>query len=254
MKALALIAGGAAQRNWHQIDRRTEEQPHQISEICHRLYYQTASKGDTEMFRTAFRSRCLLLTALLAFFFGNPPNSWAQKDGPFGVLIGSDPALLKDCSPLREPGHFHCSKLPRTHPDMEGYIIQSHPTTGVCFVKSVGKDITIGSSGIEVKSKADEIAEQISVVYGKDGRERINLNISRLWTAPDEWVMASLSKEAMYAHRWKFTGQKIINNVSIVIVAASVTSRSKGFVGAEFYGTNYDECTAAIKKDAARAF
>ena len=109
-------------------------------------------------------------------------------DGPFGVTMGQDPGLLKECKPRTErPGWYICSALPRTHPDMEAYQVQAFPETGVCFVKAIGKDIQINPFGTSLKAKVDSLEAQVAETYGRS-QKRDFLRSGSVWKEAAEWT------------------------------------------------------------------
>ncbi len=185
------------------------------------------------------RVRSVLLmaaTAMCATMQGALASS-----GPFGVNMGDDPAAL-GCTAQDEPGYFRCSSAPKHHPDMEWYVAQSYPETGICWFKGIGKDVSTNGHGAPVKEAVDKIAAQVSNTYGASTKLDF-LSSGSIWNEPHEWMRSVEQDERYYAYSIEGSGaEDLPNDVSSIYVGAGATSDRSGYVIVEVSYDNYARC------------
>jgi len=178
----------------------------------------------------------------------------AFADGPFGVTMGTPIKNYTACQPGDTVSFYRCSTLPRTHPDMEFYIVESWPETGACFVKGIGNTISVDVYGVTLRKKVDEIAAQMSETYGKANKTDF-LMVGSIWKDPRDWSMAILKQERYYYHNWSIqTGAQLKDGITRIYVAGKALSTDKGYVVVEFYFQNAASCEDAERRAKARAF
>jgi hypothetical protein len=197
------------------------------------------------MKRISWASAITLLTLTSASSFA---------DGPFGVNMGTPVENYKACQPKDTAGYYRCSTLPRTHEDIEYYIIESWPATGVCFVKGMGNTISIDVYGTTLRAKVDEIAAQMSETYGRADKNDF-LGVGSIWKDPRDWSMAILKNERYYSYNWSNkTGASLKDGIAKIYVGARGLTTDKGYVVVEFYFQNEPNCNNAERKAKAKAF
>jgi hypothetical protein len=176
-----------------------------------------------------------------------------RESGPFGVEMAAT-ASSYNCTVTDDPLYFTCSTLPKTHPDMDYYVIMAPPETGVCWVKGLSIDVSTNGHGSALKSKVDTISDQIASVYGQGKRYDLLVSGS-IWDDSNDWMMGLHQSDRHYYYRWSTdSGAALKADVEEVYVSAKALSGNKGFVAAEFYFENFEECKAAEKARAASAF
>ena len=191
-----------------------------------------------------------VLVALGVFLSGAP----ALADGPFGVTMGSDIDSYKDCKPTKQTGYFECSALPRSHPDMQKYIIQAMPGIGVCFIRALTGEIETGAHGIELRQRTDDLMEQIAKTYGASKKTDL-LMPGSIWKESNHWVMAVLKKDRIYGYDWSpKTKAKLKDGLTAIRVAAVATGPTSGRVEVEFHSEKTKRCRQAEQEAKARAF
>lgn len=194
--------------------------------------------------------RLLMMTSIALLVTG---QALADSDGPFGVSKGSDPTSY-GCSAMNQSGYFSCKAMPKMHPDLTGYVVQAAPGLGTCWVKGISDPISSDSYGSALRAKVDDLAKQLSSVYGK-GKKHDELLPGSIWSDANEWTMGLKQNERQYYYEWSpSTGAKMKADLNDVYVSAAGTSSSDGYVSVEFYFDNYDACQAALKASAASAF
>jgi hypothetical protein len=167
-----------------------------------------------------------------------------EEGGPFGTKMGDNP-LSYGCVPHSTKGYFRCDSLPASHPGMDYYIIQAEDGIGTCWVKGMGKDLTTNSRGSAIRTAVDDLADQITVSYGKP--ETIDyLSRGSIWDEPGDWMMGLLKDERTYAYIWDEGGSYKANVISVFVGASAVRSDT-AYAVVEFSYSNLDKCEAALK-------
>jgi hypothetical protein len=203
--------------------------------------------GDGTLKRLTIVAVALALTSL---------SSTARadiKDGPFGITMGANPTNY-GCTSKDNDSFFTCDKLPRMHPDIQMYVVQSTSKTGICWVKGMSKEVETNSYGSALQVSTDKFSEQISNTYGSYSLDD-NLLPGSIWNAPEDWMMGLSKNERFYTYKWdKTTNAKLKNGIERIYAAAHALSRDSGYVGIEFYFSNYKDCKNAEKDEKAGAF
>lgn len=186
-----------------------------------------------------------------ALVLGAASMAHAEVAEPFGFKMGDPVSKYPQCVVYEErPTLFNCKTASKPHPDMDFYIVEATPQTGICFVKGVGSDISATLSGYEVKAKVDRLHDQIAKRYGVRG-ELINfVEPGSIWDKPENFMMALSRKEVTYAWR----GEELAENVKIFWVGARAGDTNVAYPVVEFYYSNYDECSAITKDVGSDAF
>jgi hypothetical protein len=182
------------------------------------------------------------------------PDRSSQRDGPFGVIMGSEPDSYPGCRAGSRSGYYNCTTLPRPRPDIEEYVLESWLGTGVCFVKGWTGSIPTDSFGTELRMRVDEMARQLGQIY-RIGNKRDMLLTGSIWNEPREWMMGLLKKERMYSYFWEGKGDiSLKGDVIKAYVGASPLASDRGYVVVEFYFRNNPACDQAERAAKATAF
>jgi hypothetical protein len=172
----------------------------------------------------------------------------AFAEGPFGISMGTPVSELKDCSPVL-PGKWVCAQVPRPHSTFGKYVIQAHPSTGVCWIKALTSEVSSNDFGIQLRSKFDEIASELNEVYG-EVKDTSFIMPGSTWHEPKYWMMALLKGDRHLARIWnKGPKTPLKNNLKRVGIIASASSTSSGAISIEYTFENGAECDKAIKVD-----
>lgn len=175
------------------------------------------------------------------------PTAIAQ-DGPFGFVIGSD---INGYECTGSTAGKHVCEPPKPHSDFSAFVVGATDADGICSVTGIGIDTSTNGYGTSLKTKADKIAAQISQIYGSP-TERINRLVpGSIWNDPDDWTMAIAMDDRFYAHKW---ANVRVRGVEEIYVGVFADSSRTGRVNVEFYGANYEKCSAAVSDEQAEAF
>lgn len=189
------------------------------------------------MIRFAFAFVAIGLTAFPAY-----------ADGPFGISMGTPISELKGCSPII-PGKWRCDTVPRPHSTFANYIVQAHPSTGVCWIKALTGEIASNDFGSQLTSRFDEVAAQLDEVYGK-GESMSALMPGSIWKEPREWMMALAKGDRYHARKWAAgSGVELKNNIKTIYLGIVARSTSMGLIALEYAFQNEAECEKAIKAE-----
>ncbi len=177
----------------------------------------------------------------------------AQESAPFGIPMGAQKASLKIASEL--PGSLaRLASVPRPHPDMEEYIVEVTPSTGVCWVKAVGKNVSTSVYGEGAQNLFTDLKSQLDGVYGP-AKVTDRAKPGSIWDEPKDWMMGLLKKERTLIAIWGSTeGRPLTSNVQYVGLVITALSRDTVFASVEYYGTTYEKCELEAKTLKANAF
>src|SRR5262245_32212432 len=93
-------------------------------------------------------------------------SAQAERAMPFGLQMGMTKAqlgLVESARPVA-PGMYKLTTVPKPHPEFESYLVQVAPTTGLCFVKAIGKDISTNVYGSDLKRKYEDMRDQLGAI------------------------------------------------------------------------------------------
>ena len=170
------------------------------------------------------------------------PN-FARAEGPFGITMGSDVASF-GCVKLLSPGFYRCRSIPKPQSDFVSYTIQYHKSTGICWVKGIGRDVQTTRSGEPIQAIADDIAKRISQLYGPAKKVDYLLTTSH-WSGREYWMMSMQQGERFYSYTWDDAGMK--NQIDRIYVTINTRTLNISYVIAEFQFANWRECEKRIK-------
>jgi len=191
-----------------------------------------------------------------ALVIGGVTGAWAQNGAaPFGIAMGTPKSQLgpvTDASVSEQM--FKLPTVPRPHPDLESYIVQATPRTGVCFVKGVGKTFQTSVYGSEVQKHFNDLKEQLEAVYGPS-KVYDTLMPGSIWNEPKDFMMGMVKKERFLAASWnRDTKHALPASLQEIGVVATALSTNSAYVSVEFYGTNTAACEADVKAGKQNAF
>lgn len=185
--------------------------------------------------------RCLII---LATFLGASQLSYA---GPFGLEMGMKVSQLPGKPKSLSGGFYELSTVPKPHSSFEIYVVKVAPSTGVCYIKGIGFDITTSSYGIQLKSAFEELRGKLNAAYGKSNLSDFLLTGS-IWDKPNDWMMGLIKKERYLASQWGSEyGSNLPSDIKSITLMALPSGRSKGYLGLEYKGAKEDACDAELE-------
>jgi hypothetical protein len=168
--------------------------------------------------------------------------------GPFGLEQGMSLVTVGGNPEPISKGIYKFKSVPKPHPAFESYVLQFGPTSGLCWIKAIGPNVSTNVYGSDLKIKFDELKNRLSDIYGFP--EEFDLLLPRsIWREPNEWMTALVKKERVLASRWQL--DKAINQkheLKTVFLGASALSDDLGYLAVEYYFPNYDQCESEIKR------
>ncbi len=163
--------------------------------------------------------------------------------------MGENPDTV-GCKPTEIAGVYRCATLPKPHSAFEFYAVKSTPETGICWVKGIGTDIDTNAAGSSIRSKVDELGEQIALTYGKSEHDDW-LMPGSIWSDYEDWMMGLLKDERIYAYKWSDPAK---NALVLVYLSASASNSTTAYPVVEFSFSNKAKCDELIKKQEAGSF
>lgn len=166
--------------------------------------------------------------------------------GPFGLDMGM---TLEDIGGKPEKignGKYKLTSVPKPHSAFEAYIVQISPNGGLCWIKSIGKDIPTSAYGIELKSAFNDMKGKLEKTYGKHETTDL-LMPGSIWKEPNEFMMAMIKKERLLMAIWDAgNGSTLTDNIKQIGLIASPGSRDKGYISVEYSFSNEKACEAEL--------
>ncbi len=172
--------------------------------------------------------------------------------GPFGFDLEKSPSEYSFCD-AKDEFNYSCTTAPKTHPDMESYVIKYVEGVGVCLVRGIGNDISDNPAGTSTKSQSERLTGQLSQKYGKNTEILDFLMDGSIWDESEDWMMGLMKNERYYFVSWDLKVAPV-DGVSGVYLAAKALSQSTGYIVVEFLTPVSDECDKVIDNSAADAF
>lgn len=195
----------------------------------------------------------LLIAALLGLLFAVP--TFAAESNPFGLDLDKHPSEYSCPQSQTEKYRYHCTTVPKPHPEFEAYILQYVKGVGICQVSAIGKTVRNNSYGFATKNRVDAIAKQLKQKYGIESEKLDFLSPYSIWDEPDEWMMGVLKNERGYIYSWDTDkGFKPVGEVAGIFMGALAAASDAGYVQLEFVFKRESQCEAIIEKVGQDAF
>lgn len=178
------------------------------------------------------------------------PLGPALADGPFGVRMGMTLNELGNDHQEVRRGVYKYATVPQPHSGFEAYIMRIGPTTGLCWIKAVGVDISDNAYGTSLRSTFSTYKDQLAKQYGKP-KDMDFLLPGSIWNKPRDYMMALVRNERILAAIWDLDGERNLKQVGLI---ASALSRNKGYVSIEYSFMNKDACDQELADLESQAF
>jgi hypothetical protein len=163
-------------------------------------------------------------------------------DGPFGLTMGiSNETLTKDfgfTADIKNPLMLN-GIPPKPSNLFTIYWILAGKKTGICKITAFTESLEFNDSGNEIKSKVDEIADALSVKYGK-GK---HYDVGNEYIKPELWALSAEHGNAKYAYVWDAkNGQGFPKGLVSIIVEVEPIDIRTGYVTASYEFDNFTDC------------
>jgi hypothetical protein len=180
-------------------------------------------------------------------------NPATREATPFGLRQGMSVEQLGAKAADIGGGMYKLTSVPRPHPDVEFYVAQVSPRTGLCYVKGVGKQVRTSAYGTELRSQFENIRDEISATYGRYRSVDMLLSDS-IWNGPRDWMAGLADRQRLLFAQWtKETRANLSPPLASVFLGANAKSNESGYVVVEYYFDNEPECQQEIDNAAAAA-
>lgn len=179
-----------------------------------------------------------------------PPTPVAARmtyDGPFGLKMGLTPTEVKAVIPSLEerdqgPGTYRSDSVPMPHPDFESYLLLFSAQSGLCKIMAIGKDISSGDTGFEVRSAFDDLDKAVTGKYGKGKKYDFT---SERYDSPEFWMMYLLKKNRTLAKIWsEKDGSALTGDLESISLEAKASDMSTGYLVLRYEFQNMSDCIA----------
>ncbi len=162
-------------------------------------------------------------------------------EAPFGLRFGSTRAeVLTLIGTYREtqPGYFEARQVPAADPAFEAYGLVVSPTTGLCKVMAVGRDVAVALDGSALKQAFADTARALDARYGL--HETFDyLRPGSLKRESDDWTEALMTRERVLAATWTPTGAA---GLAAVTLEAMASTPSVGYLEVHFESPTFASC------------
>lgn len=167
--------------------------------------------------------------------------------GPFGFSKSDNAESLEFCKPIKDqPSIYRCEAVRNPHPDLTVYLLQSFPTTGICWIKATTATFLVNSFGTSARSRVDRIADQLKLSYSDNFKKYDFLMSGSVWSDPKYWTIGLLKDERTYAYEWSLKNKSTMKDgVLTVSVQANALSTDQAYVAVNYTFDNEEACSKA---------
>ena len=176
------------------------------------------------------------------------------RDGPFGLDIGLSKADVERMIGQNlvavegAPSLFQAPTVPRPHAAFEVYALLIAPSSGLCQIRAVGKDIRTSSHGLQLRSSFEDLVSALSESYGKVTKLD-RLLPGSIWDEPEDWMMSLVKKERFLQAEWPGkAGSALGRDLQSVDLVARAKRRDTGYLFLQYSFTNDSSCEEEIKR------
>lgn len=198
----------------------------------------------------------LILTVSVSGFAQEKPSPTKKIDtapGPFGLRMGMTKEQLGSGLIELAPHKFTLTKIPKPHQAFESYGVWVGPTTGLCFIRGVGKDIPTDVYGAELVAQYNILREQLAKVYGNYSEEDY-LDPDSMWNEPRDWMRSLERKDRVLRAFWSEEEESTLKpTLKYINLSASAQYAEKGYLEVEYVFDNFDKCEEEISAEEGEA-
>jgi len=174
------------------------------------------------------------------------PEPSAPEAAPFGLRQGMSAEELGLQAARIGDNMYKLTSVPVPHPDLEFYVAQVSPRSGLCYVKGVGKPVRTNGYGIELQSQFESMRSEISASFGHPRTVDLLLSDS-MWEGPPNWMAGLAERERLLFAQWtKETRATLGPHLTNVFVGAKAKDSASGYLVVEYYFDNEPDCQDEI--------
>lgn len=193
----------------------------------------------------------LLSAAALLVVTALPMAAQGAAPGPFGFHEGMTLAELQSlgAKPTKTPGIYSVGTAPQGSSDIDFYQLVVEPSTGLCKLVAVGKDVETSGSGSELRSAYESIQAALTTKYGEPAVAYDFLRAGSLWTEPQYFMMGLLKLDRSLTTYWGTTDKPLPANaahIHTVALDTKATGSSTGYVTIGYEFNNFETCHAKL--------
>lgn len=168
------------------------------------------------------------------------------REIPFGLTAGMKLDEFPGTPDEAAPGIYRL-KVPKPHPDFPSYLGLIGRTTGLQWIKAVGKDIKTNTFGTALRSAFDEFATRLAKAYGKGRLDDILLT-GALYDEPEDFMRALERGERALMMTWEKSAGSAVEAplISVALMAAALDDDT-GFLAIEYLLDRHDEARQEIE-------
>ena len=196
-------------------------------------------------------ARALAVAAGIVVFgawtsYGQEASEPSVEASPFGLKQGMSVEQLGGQPDSIGGGMYKLTSVPVPHPDLEFYVAQVSPRSGLCYIKGVGRPVRTSAYGTELKVRFENMRDEVSATYGHYRSVDMLLSDS-MWEGPRDWMAGLAERERLlFAHWNEDTRATLGPHLTSVFVGASAKSSQSGYVVVEYYFDNEPDCQQEI--------
>jgi len=190
----------------------------------------------------------LSVALFIVGLIGSPVNA-----GPFGLTMGMSKSEIDNaCGVIAEPLEgspclFYTETVPKPHSAFEGYALLVPPSTGLCQIRAISKDVHTSSHGLQLRTQFEALREALVKKYGACD-ELDTLLTGSIWNEPEDFMMGLLKRERFLRAEWDFRPNSESNSeIARITLGAEAKSRDTGWLLLQYNLSNHDEGQAALE-------
>jgi len=173
-------------------------------------------------------------------------GSFEPEASPFGLKQGMSVEQLGGQAADVGGGMYKLTSVPLPHPDLEFYVAQVSPRSGLCYIKGVGKPVRTSEYGTELRRRFENMRDEMSAAYGRYRSVDMLLSDS-MWEGPRDWMAGLAERERLlFAHWNEETRATLRPHLTSVFIGASAKNSESGYVVVEYYFDNEPGCQQEI--------
>ena len=169
------------------------------------------------------------------------PSSVTSGDGPFGVGMGASISRFQVLDSY-DNGTQKVQIRDYYNALMDFYEIQHTADDALCMIIGVGRDVTTGGEGQELRSDMQRLKQALARTYGQPDNVYLEGPDN---SAPADWL--SEIRDETRTHRFCWLGddgEDYPNDVESICLTAKSVSNGIGYSIIRYEFDNYDVCTA----------
>lgn len=172
-------------------------------------------------------------------------------DGPFGIVMGSNPTKYGCVSNEKDPGNYFCNNVPKPHPDFGAVVAIYAEDTGICSIVAMKKGGSLYNPS-NIMSDIDRLSKQIGESYGKGVKiDRSSMGQSD----PDLLPLEFMSGMRSYGYSWNsIVGSSMKNGVNEIAIFYTPNKDLTATIAISYRFDNYKNCETSINRRKGSSF